>query len=330
MFRVAESVGLFPLQSSADESEIKVEISDDSMLPHYENKHPKSTEAAAAFVASLRTSRPKMVVFDKDGTLADCTESLRRWVLHMTDRLRKVIALPPTETEQLIKEFHEHIGWDVARNDVVPSAPVAAGTWEDILAVVYQFLLQHRSKCKETVSLQLAQKWSLELGDLHGQDKPVLDDLKGMMRTCQRLGYLVGICTSDDRAGTEVAMKAWGIDTIVDVSICGDEVSRGKPSAVPLQALCRRASNYLQQKQGTSAPDMLPQDCIMVGDTNADTGTARAAKAGFCVGVLTGSGTAEQLLDTGAHLILPHVGHIPALLEKLEGIASDSQESQYR
>ena len=85
-------------------------------------------------------------------------------------------------------------------------------------------------------------------------------------------------------------------------TICGDEVMEAKPSALPLKMLCEQAS-------------VTPQDCIVVGDTTGDTGMARNAHAGLCIGVLTGSGTAEQLMETGANIILSSVGDIPALLE---------------
>lgn len=75
-----------------------------------------------------------------------------------------------------------------------------------------------------------------------------------------------------------------------------------KPSAVPLQILCQQTT-------------LTPQDCIVVGDTTGDTGMARNAQAGLCIGVLTGSGTADQLMETGANIILPNVGDIPALLQ---------------
>ena len=87
-------------------------------------------------------------------------------------------------------------------------------------------------------------------------------------------------------------------------SICGDEVSQPKPSALPLHILCEKAS-------------LKPEDCIVVGDTTGDTGMARNANAGLCVGVLSGSGAADQLLETGADIVLPNVGHIPDLLLSL-------------
>ncbi|CAB9497377.1 haloacid dehalogenase-like hydrolase [Seminavis robusta] len=295
---------------------------DPSFLCLYENKmvqEESAQAAAAAFVKRLRDSptTPKMVVFDKDGTLGDCTASLRRWVHHMTAKVESVL-----KHKNLTKQFHTQIGWDAARDNVVPSAPVAAGTWDDIVGLVYSFLMDLENEWNVTIiTKELTLQWHEELGDLHGQDTPLMDDLPGMMRACQELGYTVAICTSDDRNGTDKAMKGWGIDNVVQFSICGNEVSQGKPSAVPLQTLC-------QQVSAETATTILPQHCIVVGDTSSDTGMARAANAGFCVGVLTGSGTTSQLLDTGAHLILPDVGHVPELLETFQRLADEARQQQ--
>lgn len=62
---------------------------------------------------------------------------------------------------------------------------------------------------------------------------------------------------------------------------------------------------------------MQPQDCIVVGDTTGDTGMARNAKAGLCIGVLSGSGVTDQLIETGADIVVPNVGHIPELLDRI-------------
>ena len=36
--------------------------------------------------------------------------------------------------------------------------------------------------------------------------------------------------------------------------------------------------------------------------------------AGYVVGVLTGSGTKDQLLNTGANIVLPNIGYLEKLL----------------
>ncbi|KAL3911662.1 MAG: hypothetical protein SGILL_007193 [Bacillariaceae sp.] len=259
-----------------------------------------------------------MVVFDKDGTLGDCTGSLRKWVFFMADRARDVLE---SANDDIIQELYEDLGWNTTIDNVIPSAPVAAGTWGGAMQIVYDFLQRHKDKCNSIVTLEMVQEWHHELGDLHGQDEPLIDDLRGMLEQCQAMGYLVAVCTSDDKAATKVALKTWGVDDVVNVTICGDEVAQGKPSAVPMHELCNR-TNLSLEEEGVLKDASLrisPQDCVMVGDTTADTGMALAANVGLCAGVLTGSGTEEQLLGTGAHLVVPDVGYIPDLLKVLEG-----------
>lgn len=84
-------------------------------------------------------------------------------------------------------------------------------------------------------------------------------------------------------------------------SICGDEVSNGKPSADPLNILCHRAR-------------VTEAECIVVGDTTADSGMAKNAGAGLMIGVLSGSGGRDQLLSTGADIVLSDVGRIPSFI----------------
>ena len=335
-----------------------------------------STEASdtATSFATNNTEVVKMVIFDKDGTLGDCNASLKRWVDHMvrmirTNRRHTIIgaaaATGTTTTTTrsddndslLHQNFYDKVGWDSENDQVTPSAPVAAGTWEQITDIVYEFLMEHRDQfgyggvhrsrsnnnnnseedpsSVEASLRKLAKEWSYGLDDLHGGDDPVIDNLKGMMEECHEMGYLVAVCTSDDRAGTDQALKAWGIDKLVDVSICGDEVNgHGKPSPVPLQLLCERATEYAHQncseEQTSIRPtiQITPQNCVMVGDTTADTGMAVAANVGLCVGVLTGSGTTEQLLGTGADLVLDDVGHIPTLFRAFERVRRYALDEQ--
>ena len=112
------------------------------------------------------------------------------------------------------------------------------------------------------------------------------------------------MCTSDVRASTDAALRSWKIWQDVDHIVCGDEVERPKPCPEPLVKVCSMA--------GVS-----PKDCIMVGDTTHDIIMAKRAGAGVIVGVLSGSGEAQQLRDCGAHHVLQDVSHLPKLLSQL-------------
>jgi len=252
-------------------------------------------------LASLKShlARAKMIVFDKDGTLGDCSSSLKRWAHYMTDRLEAALVdHGSAHVEQHVRAFHSAIGWDARRGDVVPSAPLAAGTWSEQVVATAALLRTFG------LSPHLAKQWNDELGNVHSQDEPVIANLKDMLLQCRELGLRVAVCTSDDRTPTDLALGHWGITNLVEYSICGNEVTEPKPSAMPLMQICNTALIH-------------PSECIMVGDTTADTGMARNAQTLLCIGVLTGSGTPSQLFDTGADIVLPHVGHVPSLLEAM-------------
>ena len=51
-----------------------------------------------------------------------------------------------------------------------------------------------------------------------------------------------------------------------------------------------------------------------MGDTSNDTQMGVRGGAGYVVGVLTGSGTKDQLLNTGANIVLPNIGYLEKLL----------------
>jgi Predicted phosphatases len=101
----------------------------------------------------------------------------------------------------------------------------------------------------------------------------------------------------------------------LQLSICGDEVIESKPSSYPLLTLCKQV--------GVS-----PHECIVVGDTSADMGMGQNSNAGLIVGVLSGSGTANQLFENGAHLVVPDVSYLVCITSMFSaGAASGRQHT---
>mmetsp|Transcript_36081 Transcript_36081/g.82359 ORF Transcript_36081/g.82359 Transcript_36081/m.82359 type:complete len:291 (+) Transcript_36081:241-1113(+) len=243
--------------------------------------------------------KPKMIVFDKDGTLGDCTSALKEWCQRMTSKVGSKCSnagISTSQTERIVSNFHKSIGWDAILDDVVPSAPLSAATWPEIV----QLSANSLSSSGLDVGVDEVSAWHQNLGDIHAEDKPLVDDLPRLLKHFKYHGIIISVCTSDDRASTNACLRNWGIAHLVDYSLSGDEVTYSKPSPQPLLQLCQSA--------GVS-----PRDCLVVGDTTSDTGMARASGA-RAVGVLTGSGKREQLLETGADCVLPNIGHLKDLL----------------
>ena len=261
--------------------------------------------------SSTRIKRFRMIVFDKDGTLGNDRDSLRRWAEEMTSRARAELLQSHCDSStndigQCLSKIHSAIGWDYQKRNILPSALLASGTWEEILEEFAENLTDaignNSTRCREI--LDKVASWHAEIGSLHSNDAPIIDNLPAVIQTCQSHDLIVAVCTSDDRKSTDAALGHWNIASLVNYSICGDEVTNGKPSPDPLLQLCKQAG-------------LEPQECIVVGDTIADTGMARNAGAGLCIGVLSGSGERQQLMKTGAHMIVSDVGALPRFLQLL-------------
>ena len=176
---------------------------------------------------------PRMIVFDKDGTLGDCSASLIEWMDGMTYRLvselRNIDPASSLEVEN-VSAFHEAMGYDSISRSFVPSAPLAAGTWAeqfDTCTALFGSMGIEDSYVK-------VRDWHKGMGSsVHGGDPPVEGvDLRGMMEECKngkgRWGDLkVAVCTSDDRGGTDEALERWGLTDVVDVSCFSSGIARG-------------------------------------------------------------------------------------------------------
>ena len=242
-------------------------------------------------------------MFDKDGTLGDCTQALKIWCHRMTEKIvykSMSMYLSREQTNFLISSFYSVIGWSVEKDDVVPSAPLSAGSWADILDITAECL----SALGLRVGIDEVSCWHESLGDIHTDDPPLINTLPNLLTNLRSQGILTSICTSDDRSSTTACIRNWQIEHLVDYSICGDEVEKAKPSRQPLLKLCQQAG-------------VMPHECMVVGDTSSDMGMGLNGGAGLIVGVLTGSGTKQQLLDTGALIVLPNIGHLEDLLRSL-------------
>ncbi len=143
--------------------------------------------------------------------------------------------------------------------------------WEEILDITCECLANSGLH----VSIDEVTSWHESLGDIHAEDPPLIEDVQGFLKYLKSHGILISVCTSDDRGSTNACLRNWQIEHLVDYSICGDEVTRAKPSPHPLLELCGRAG-------------VLPEECLVVGDTSADMGMGVHGRAGLVVGVLTG------------------------------------------
>lgn len=174
----------------------------------------------------------KVIVFDKDGTLGNDTASLFRWIHHMTQKVEQDLLqnattsngeMPTTSPiSTLVEEFHSAMGFRLPnengqiKNSLLPSAPVASATWEEILDICQQIFKRSGIKDAREKTMQ----WHDEVKNLHGQDPPLVGDLRGLLQGLKQThGFLIAICTSDDRSSTDASLKNWNLTDVVNVRI---------------------------------------------------------------------------------------------------------------
>jgi hypothetical protein len=118
------------------------------------------------------------------------------------------------QEEEEVHAFHQVIGWNASEGRLVPSAPLAAGTWDE---QVERCSTLFQNRCG--LPAHVAHEWHSELSNLHGADPPVIANLRELLHSCRaEFGMLVAVCTSDDRAPTDAALDHWNITDLIDVS----------------------------------------------------------------------------------------------------------------
>lgn len=116
-------------------------------------------------------------------------------------------------------------------------------------------------------------------------------------------GIRVALDTGFNRRILDAVLLRLGwLDDVVDSTVASDEVEHGRPHADMIRAQMRLHSVTR------------PARVVKVGDTPADMREGVAAACGHVVGVLSGTGTADDLLASGATSILADVAALPRLL----------------
>lgn len=132
--------------------------------------------------------------------------------LCLEEALQHEFCMPQAQIESSVKALHNRLGWDASVGHVIPSAPLAAGTWEEAVEMCSQLFQSFG------LSPNAAKEWHSQLKNVHGADPPVIANLSGMLQSCRRdFGMIVAVCTSDDRAPTNASLKNWNVTNLVDV-----------------------------------------------------------------------------------------------------------------
>ncbi|VDK45369.1 unnamed protein product [Cylicostephanus goldi] len=189
-------------------------------------------------------------------------------------RLEQATGLP------LSRQIYELLGLSPAEGKVRPGL-LAEGTMAQIKHELQKLLIRNGR----------GTHYEFEIIDKCIQDSHLrcpssfqaIQDMQLLFGALKDNDVKTAVCTADNRVNTVAMLRRFGVEDLVDVLVCGDDPgSKPKPHPRNASFIC----------QATNTP---PENTVMVGDTLADLGMARAAGLGAAIGVLSGVGSLEHL-----------------------------------
>jgi len=141
------------------------------------------------------------------------------------------------------------------------------------------------------------------------EEEPVIhtalyDGVADLLTALGDAGYAVGICTNKREKTARLVLDHFGLDGFFGTIIGGDTTAKRKPEPDPLLEAARQL-------------DLMPEATVMVGDSAADFGAARAASTGIIMvdwgysGQDARSFGADAVISSYAEF-LPHLSSILA------------------
>jgi phosphoglycolate phosphatase len=240
---------------------------------------------AGEWLGGTQQVKIRGILFDKDGTIVDYA---RTWV----PMNREAALFAASGDPQLAAELLRAHGQDPESGAVAGNSVLAVGSIADIAAAFAAHLGAH-APAGLTASLD---RLFTEGGAKHAVLIPGADRA---LATLKRRGLRIGVATNDSISGLKASLKRTGVLDLFDFTVGYDSGYGTKPDAGMALAFCKTLG-------------LQPAEIAMVGDAVHDLAMGRAAHAGLTGGVLSGTGTRQQL-EPLADLILPSISDLPAL-----------------
>jgi phosphoglycolate phosphatase len=221
-----------------------------------------------------------LIVFDKDGTLVDFD---LLWAGKLITAVNAVLAAIPPSLN-LKQSLFSTLGIDPLQMKVIPESPLAVSSLAKLgmacSIVLYQNGVKWHDAERITRDIFMPAIEALPTA----QDIKAIGDVNGLFARLVQAGFKLAIFTSDDRNATEASLPLLGIQHMVEAMVCGNDAIANKPSGDGLLHLARHFNVH-------------PERILMVGDSVTDMKAAQHAGVGWKVGVLSGTGTAADLVQ---------------------------------
>jgi len=243
---------------------------------------------------------PRLVIFDKDGTLLAFERLWHAWFEGLMQALDDIVQLD----EVLQGGLAGTLGYDPTEGAWDPLGPLTLASPQEVAILIAGHLYHYGEmpwdRALDTVAA--AQRTAQDSVDWHDLIEPI-GDVKGTLVRLQISGCRLALATTDDRAATETALETLDIAALFECVVCGDDGIPVKPQPDMAMYICEQL-------------DVAPAETMMVGDSVADLHMARRADLGWAIGVTSGA-LEEEHLAPYADWVVPDI-HAIEVVANLE------------
>lgn len=241
----------------------------------------------------LKHFHAQVIIFDKDGTLIDFHTMWGGWTTYLADQIQQVSG------RDVRANLYDAMGYDDLNKKVRAGGKLASSTMGKLHQLTID-IVQAAGFSAERATQIVEQAWAIP--------DPVLlakqfTDTRTLFQSLRKQNIHIAIATADDRAPTQAMIEAFDIEDYISTMICADDGIPSKPEPDMVLTICQRLN-------------IDPAKAMVIGDTASDLKMARAARAGLCVGALSGVSAAKDLIHH-ADVLIDSIDELHAYVEEL-------------
>uniref|UniRef100_A0A7S3LPB0 Phosphoglycolate phosphatase n=1 Tax=Aplanochytrium stocchinoi TaxID=215587 RepID=A0A7S3LPB0_9STRA len=270
---------------------------------YFKKSQPLKVRMASTFISGRK---PKLVIFDKDGTLIDFDFMWASWTEKLAKDIEELInAKNHTVVEQgaVTEEIFNQLGYDSANRTVKSGGKLCCSPMGEIRGVIKSLLSSKFSLSDATIEEILDNTYGTPTpNESNVRTLGNLKDTFTMMR--EKYGLKIAVCTTDDHEPTKEMLRLQGALHLVDVIVGGDDVHiPPKPSPEQIKHICDKVN-------------VLPEHAVMVGDTNTDMAMGKSANVLLTIGMMHGASSIVDL-EPNADVLVPSFHKFEQLLHHI-------------
>ncbi|UTH11426.1 HAD family hydrolase [Macrococcoides canis] len=222
----------------------------------------------------------KLIVFDKDGTLMKLGHPLVKLADDLINEfsVRTNIHVPKSEIKDAFGIVDDHV-----------DKLIGAKTTKTIVSSL------EKLPNGDAMASWLLKKIEHVTSDNEAEDIEIIEGVQDTLKSLHDKGYLLAIVSADDTASMDLFIDKYNIRAYFDKIITSDSTDYHKPQKELLQLIMDDLN-------------VTKEETMMVGDTEMDVELGQNGEVSKIVGVLSGSGDAQDLRN--ADIVLNSVAEM--------------------